>query len=126
MKKVLAHGTFDIVHYGHVRYLERAKKYGDYLIVYVTSDRLAKEKEKNPYFNEEIRMKMISSFKVVDEVILRDSEITPQMLEDLQIDVMVTTTHYFDYLKDLCKIIHIERTKGISSTIIKDHLLEEK
>lgn len=126
MKKVLAHGTFDIVHYGHVRYLERAKKYGDYLIVYVTSDRLAKEKEKNPYFNEEIRMKMISSFKVVDEVILRDSEITPQMLEDLQIDVMVTTTHYFDYLKDLCKIIHIERTKGISSTIIKEHLLEEK
>lgn len=126
MRKVLAHGTFDIVHYGHVRYLERAKKYGDYLIVYVTSDRLAKEKEKNPYFNEEIRMKMISSFKVVDEVILRDSEITPQMLEDLQIDVMVTTTHYFDYLKDLCKIIHIERTKGISSTMIKEHLLEEK
>lgn len=126
MKKVLAHGTFDIVHYGHVRYLERAKKYGDYLIVYVTSDRLAKEKGKNPYFNEEIRMKMISSFKVVDEVILRDSEITPQMLEDLQIDVMVTTTHYFDYLKDLCKIIHIERTKGISSTTIKEHLLEEK
>lgn len=126
MRKVLAHGTFDIVHYGHVRYLERAKKYGDYLIVYVTSDRLAKEKGKNPYFNEEIRMKMISSFKVVDEVILRDSEITPQMLEDLQIDVMVTTTHYFDYLKDLCKIIHIERTKGISSTMIKEHLLEEK
>ena len=126
MKKVLAHGTFDIVHYGHVRYLERAKKYGDYLIVYVTSDRLAKEKEKNPYFNEEIRMKMISSFKVVDEVILRDREITPQMLEDLQIDVMVTTTHYFDYLKASCKIVHIERTGGISSTIIKDHLLEEK
>lgn len=126
MKKVLAHGTFDIVHYGHARYLERAKKYGDYLIVYVTSDRLAKEKEKNPYFNEEIRMKMISSFKVVDEVILRDSEITPQMLEDLQIDVMVTTTHYFDYLKASCKIVHIERTGGISSTIIKDHLLEEK
>ena len=126
MKKVLAHGTFDIVHDGHVRYLERAKKYGDYLIVYVTSDRLAKEYGKNPYFKEEIRMKMISSFKVVDEVILRDSEITPQMLEDLQIDVMVTTTHYFDYLKDLCKIIHIERTKGISSTMIKEHLLEEK
>lgn len=126
MKKVLAHGTFDIVHYGHVRYLERAKKYGDYLIVYVTSDRLAKEKGKNPYFNEEIRMKMISSFKVVDEVILRDSEITPQMLEDLQIDVMVTTTHYFDYLKASCKIVHIERTEGISSTMIKEHLLEEK
>lgn len=126
MKKVLAHGTFDIVHYGHVRYLERAKKYGDYLIVYVTSDRLAKEYGKNPYFKEEIRMKMISSFKVVDEVILRDSEITPQMLEDLQIDVMVTTTHYFDYLKDLCKIVHIERTEGISSTMIKEHLLEEK
>lgn len=126
MKKVLAHGTFDIVHYGHVRYLERAKKYGDYLIVYVTSDRLAKEKGKNPYFKEEIRMKMISSFKVVDEVILRDCEITPQMLEDLQIDVLVTTTHYFDYLKDFCKIIHIERTEGISSTMIKEHLLEEK
>ena len=69
MTKILAHGTFDIIHYGHVKYLEKAKSFGDYLIVYVTSDKLARKNGKNPYFNENIRMKMISSLKVVDEVI---------------------------------------------------------
>ena len=124
MIRILAHGTFDILHYGHVRYLERAKNEGDYLIVYVTSDRLAREKGKNPYFNEDIRMKMIESLKVVDQVFLRDCEITSEMLQELRINKFVTTTDYFDYLKNDVKIIKINRTKNISSYKIKKELIK--
>ena len=126
MKRVLAHGTFDIIHYGHVNYLERAKSFGDYLIVAVASDKVAKTYGKNPFFNENIRLRMISSFKVVDEVILREEVFSPQMIKDLDIDVFVTTNHHFDYLEEVCQVIHLERTKEISSTDIKKHLLEEK
>lgn len=126
MKRVLAHGTFDIIHYGHVNYLERAKSFGDYLIVSVASDKVAKTYGKNPFFNENIRLRMISSFKVVDEVILREEVFSLQMIKDLDIDVFVTTNHHFDYLEEVCQVIHLERTKEISSTDIKKHLLEEK
>ena len=124
MIRVLAHGTFDVLHYGHVRYLERAKNEGDYLIVYVTSDRLAREKGKNPYFNEDIRMKMIESLKVVDQVFLRDCEITSEMLQELRINKFVTTTDYFDYLKNDVKIIKINRTNNISSSKIIKELIK--
>ena len=126
MTKILAHGTFDIIHYGHVKYLEKAKTFGDYLIVYVTSDNQAKKNGKNPYFNEKIRMKIISSLKVVDEVILRDTPFTSEMLKDLNIDIFVTTSNNFNYLNEVCEVIKLERTKNISSTDIKNHLLKEK
>ena len=126
MKRVLAHGTFDIIHYGHVNYLERAKSFGDYLIVSVASDKVAKIYGKNPFFNENIRLRMISSLKVVDEVLLRKEVFSPQMIKDLDIDVFVTTTHRFDCLEEVCQVVHLERTKEISSTDIKKHLLKEK
>ena len=126
MTRILAHGTFDIIHYGHVKYLEKAKTFGDYLIVYVTSDNQTKKNGKNPYFNEKIRMKIISSLKVVDEVILRDTPFTSEMLKDLNIDIFVTTSNNFNYLNEVCEVIKLERTKNISSTDIKNHLLKEK
>lgn len=126
MTRILAHGTFDIIHYGHVKYLEKAKSFGDYLIVYVTSDKLAIKNGKNPFFNEDIRMKMISSLKVVDEVILRNTPFTPKMLKDLNVDIFVTTSNSFNYLNEVCKVIKLERTKNISSTDIKNHILNEK
>lgn len=126
MKKILAHGTFDIIHYGHVNYLEKAKSFGNYLIVCITSDKLARKNGKNPYFNENIRMKMISSLKVVDEVILRDSNFTKEMIKQLKIDIFITTSNSFNYLNEVCKVIKVERTKNISSTDIKKHLLNNK
>ena len=70
MKKVVAHGTFDITHYGHVNYLEKAKSFGDYLIVFVSSDKECIKNGKRNYFKEDIRLKMISSLKCVDEVLI--------------------------------------------------------
>ena len=68
----------------------------------------------------------ISSLKVVDEVILRDTPFTSEMLKDLNIDIFVTTSNSYNYLNEVCTVIKLERTKNISSTDIKNHLLNEK
>lgn len=80
--------------------------------------------ERTLFFDENIRMKMISSLKVVDEVILRDEKFSSNMIKKLNIDIFVTISYSFDYLDECCKVIHVERTKEISSTDIKQHLLK--
>lgn len=126
MKRILAHGTFDILHYGHINYLESSKKLGDYLIVCVTSDKIARKNGKRPYFNENIRMRMISSLKVVDEVILRDCDFSGKFIESLKIDAFSTVSNSFNFLNEFCEIIKLERTQGVSSTDIKNFLLNDK
>lgn len=61
MKRILTYGTFDIIHYGHIEYLKRAKQMGDYLVVGVSTDTFAREKGKEPYYNYEIRKKMVEA-----------------------------------------------------------------
>lgn len=127
IKIVVAHGTFDIIHYGHINYLEKAKSFGDYLIVLVTSDKLAQEFNKKPFFDENVRLKMILSLKCVDKAILRTEHFSKEMLEKLGIDVFVTTDKKFDQKNNICisnkyKIKVVDRTEDISSTIIKKYL----
>ncbi len=123
MKKVVVHGTFDIFHYGHLNYLEKAKKYGDYLIALVSSDKLAEERGKNLYFDEQIRKRIISSLKIVDEAIIRNTNITKELLKSLETDVFVTTDNDLaNLLKDDIKVIVLPRTEGISSTLIRNHI----
>ncbi|MGP6207137.1 adenylyltransferase/cytidyltransferase family protein [Cuniculiplasma sp. SKW3] len=69
MKKVMATGVFDILHLGHIHYLEESKKQGDYLIVVVASDKTAEKNGKRPIFSETTRTRMVNSLKVVDEAI---------------------------------------------------------
>jgi len=126
MKKIIAHGTFDIIHYGHLNYLEKAKSFGDYLIVLVTSDKECKRNNKNNYFNENIRLKMISALKCVDEVILRDSTLI-EALKTLDYDIFVTTYDIFKDCKEIKKpVILLNRTPNISTTLIKEYLTKEK
>lgn len=127
MKIVVAHGTFDIIHYGHINYLENAKKHGDKLIVLITSDDRAKIHGKSPYFNENIRMRMIESLKIVDDVGLRDQNITGELLRKLNCDVFVTTDMSLaQSLENEIKTIILPRTEGISTTQIKKHLKKEE
>ena len=127
MKKVVVHGTFDIFHYGHLNYLEKAKKYGDYLIALVASDKLAEERDKNLYFNEQIRKRIISSLKIVDEAIIRNTNITKELLKKLEADIFVTTDNDLaNLLKDDIKVIVLPRTEGISSTLIRNHIKKEE
>lgn len=128
MKRVLTYGTFDLLHYGHIRLLKRAKELGDYLIVAVSTDEFNKIKGKKSYHDYKTRKKMLEAIRYVDLVI--PEETWEQKLNDVKeykVDIVVMGSDWagsdkFDYLKDYCKVIYLERTKGISTTKIKKDL----
>jgi glycerol-3-phosphate cytidylyltransferase len=128
MKKVLTYGTFDLLHWGHVNLLHRAKEMGDYLIVGISSDAFNKEKNKKSYHSFDNRKMILESIRYVDKVIAEDS--WEQKIEDIQkyeIDTFVMGDDWegkFDYLKDYCNVIYLPRTIGISTTKIKGDLLD--
>ena len=128
MRRVLTYGTFDLLHYGHIRLLERAKKLGDYLIVALSTDEFNEIKGKKAYHDYETRKKMLESVRYVDLVIPEKK--WEQKLDDIKkyyVDVVVmgsdwTGSDKFDYLKEYCDVIYLDRTEGISTTKIKKDL----
>lgn len=123
MKKVITYGTFDLLHYGHINLLERAKKLGDYLIVALSSDEFNIIKGKKSYYNYNERKRMLESIKYVDLVIEeREWEQKIKDIEKNDIDIFVMGDDWkgkFDYLEQYCEVVYLERTKNISTTIIK-------
>lgn len=129
MKRILTYGTFDLLHYGHIRLLKRAKELGDYLIVALSTDEFNKrEKGKKAYHNYETRKKMLEAIRYVDLVIPEES--WEQKASDVQkydVDVVVMGSDWagsdrFDYLKKYCEVVYLDRTEGISTTKIKKDL----
>lgn len=124
MSKVITYGTFDLLHIGHIRLLERAKQLGDYLIVGVTSDDFDRQRGKiNTKQSLMERMAAVSALGIADEVIVE--EYIGQKIDDIKrYDVDIFTvgsdwTGQFDYLKEYCTVIYLPRTEGISSTGIR-------
>lgn len=128
MKRILTYGTFDLLHYGHIRILKRAKELGDYLVVALSTDEFNAIKGKKAYHNYETRKKMLEAIRYVDLVIPEnDWEQKLQDVKDYKIDVVVMGDDWagsdkFDYLKDYCEIVFLERTPGISTSQIKNDL----
>lgn len=128
MKRVLTYGTFDLLHYGHIRLLKRAKELGDYLIVAVSTDEFNNIKGKKAYHDFETRKKMLEAIRYVDLVI--PEKTWEQKLDDVKeykVDVVVMGSDWagsdkFDYLKDYCEVVYLDRTEGISTTKIKKDL----
>ena len=128
MKRVLTYGTFDLLHYGHIELLRRAKALGDYLVVAVSTDEFNAGKGKKSYHDFETRKKMLEAVRYVDLVI--PEETWEQKLDDVKnykIDVVVMGSDWadsdrFDYLKDYCELVFLPRTEGISTTKIKKDL----
>ena len=128
MKRVLTYGTFDLLHYGHIRLLKRAKALGDYLIVALSTDEFNAQKGKKAYHNYETRKKMLEAIRYVDLVI--PEECWEQKISDVQkydVDIVVMGSDWagsekFDYLKDYCDVVYLDRTEGISTTKIKKDL----
>ena len=125
VKRVITYGTFDLIHYGHINLLERAKKLGDYLIVGLSTNEF-NEKNKKCYFSYEERKRLLEALRVVDLVIPEES--WEQKRNDInlyQIDTFVMGDDWkgkFDDLKDLCEVVYLERTPEISTTKIKTEL----
>ena len=127
MKRVITYGTFDLLHYGHINLLRRAKALGDYLIVALSTDEFnSVEKNKHCYFSYEQRKGLLESIRYVDLVIPEenwDQKKTDVVKYD--VDVFVIGDDWegkFDFLKEQCEVVYLSRTKEISTTKIKTDL----
>ena len=124
MTKVITYGTYDMLHYGHVRLLERAKALGDYLIVGVTSDDFDRQRGKiNVQQSLEERIAAVQKTGIADKIIVEEYE--GQKIDDIKkygIDIFTVGSDwrgYFDYLNEYCKVVYLDRTAGVSSTEIR-------
>ncbi|KGB13969.1 glycerol-3-phosphate cytidylyltransferase [Latilactobacillus sakei subsp. sakei] len=126
MKKVITYGTFDLLHWGHIRLLQRAKELGDYLIVSISTDEFNRIKHKEAYHSYEHRKYILEAIKYVDEVIPEtDWEQKKTDIEKYDIDTFVMGDDWkgqFDFLKNQCEVIYLPRTEGISTSKIKNDL----
>ncbi|MCR5667410.1 MAG: Gfo/Idh/MocA family oxidoreductase [Eubacterium sp.] len=124
MVKVITYGTYDLLHYGHTRLLERAKALGDYLVVGVTADDFDKTRGKiNVQQTLEERIAAVRATGLADEIIVEQYE--GQKIDDirrLDIDIFAIGSDwegYFDYLNEYCNVHYLPRTEGVSSSQIR-------
>lgn len=128
MKRILTYGTFDLLHYGHIRLLKRAKALGDYLIVAVSTEEFNELKGKKTYHNYETRKKMLEAIRYVDLVIPEENwEQKINDVREFHVDTVVMGSDWagsdkFEYLNDYCEVVYLDRTEGISTTKIKEDL----
>mgnify|MGYP003289253395 FL=1 len=128
MKKVITYGTFDLLHYGHINLLRRARELGDYLVVVISTDEFNwNEKGKKCYFTYEQRKAMVEAIRYVDRVIPETNwEQKRTDVHDYDIDIFVMGDDWkgkFDFLKEEgVEVVYLPRTPEISTTQIKNDL----
>lgn len=130
MKKVITYGTFDLLHYGHINLLKRAKTLGDYLVVALSTDEFNWDsKSKKCYFSYEIRKQLLESIRYVDLVIPEENwEQKVKDIKEYHIDTFVMGNDWegkFDFLKEFCEVVYLPRTPEISTTQIKKDLADK-
>ena len=131
MKRIITYGTFDLLHYGHINLLKRAKELGDYLIVAVSTDEFNwNEKSKKCYFSYEQRKMLVEAVRYVDLVIPEtnwEQKVTD--VHEYHIDTFVIGDDWagkFDFLKDEgVEVVYLSRTPEISSTQIKENIKQK-
>lgn len=121
MKTVITFGTFDVLHIGHIKILQRAKEFGDRLVVGISSDALNfSKKQRNPVYPEQERRDIIAALGCVDEVFIEESlELKGEYIKKFNADVLVMGNDWegrFDEYKSLCTVTYLPRTEGISTT----------
>lgn len=127
MKKVITYGTFDLLHYGHINLLRRAKEMGDYLIVALSTDEFNwNSKHKTCYFSYEKRKQLLEAIRYVDLVIPEETwEQKISDVKEFRVDTFVIGDDWegkFDFLKEYCEVVYLPRTPDISTTQIKTNL----
>ncbi len=126
MKRVITYGTFDVLHYGHVNLLKRAKALGDYLIVVLSSDEFNAIKNKKSYYGYEQRKMILEACRYVDLVVPEFN--WEQKVDDVkkyQADIFVMGDDWkgkFDFLRKYCEVVYLPRTPDVSSTETKKYL----
>ena len=127
MKRVITYGTYDLLHYGHIALLKRARALGDFLMVALSSDEFNAGKGKQAYFSYEERKVMLEAIRYVDLVV--PEQTWGQKTEDIArygIDVFVMGDdwdgEFDDQLKGLCEVVYLPRTPEVSTTRIKSDM----
>jgi len=126
MKRVITYGTFDMFHIGHLRLLQRLKGMADELIVAISTDEFSMQKGKKVIIPYTQRAEIVANIKCVDSVIAEES--WEQKIDDIKrynIDIFAIGNDWigeFDFLKEYCEVIYMERTKDISTTKLKNSL----
>ena len=126
-KRIITYGTFDLLHYGHINLLRRAKAHGDYLIVALSEDGFNERcKSKKCYFTYEERKQLLESVRYVDLVIPEMS--WEQKVDDIKlyhVDTFVMGSDWegkFDFLREYCEVLYFPRTEEISSSQMKQDI----
>ena len=127
MKRVITYGTFDLIHYGHINLLRRARSLGDYLIVALSTDEFNwNAKHKASYFSYAERKAMLEAIRYVDLVIPEENwEQKATDVDKYDVDIFVIGddwTGKFDFLKEKCEVVYLPRTTEISSSKVKADL----
>lgn len=126
-KTVITFGTFDVLHVGHLRILERSRELGDSLVVGVSSDALNRSKKgRDPVFPEDERMRLVGALGVVDDVFLEESlELKDRYITEHRADVLVMGDDWagkFDHFAALCSVVYLPRTPSVSTTAIIEQI----
>ena len=121
MRTVITFGTFDVLHIGHINILQRAKAYGDRLVVGVSSDALNfSKKNRNPVYPEFERTSIIAALNCVDEVFIEESlELKADYIKKYKADILIMGNDWegkFDIYKNICEVRYLPRTEGISTS----------
>ena len=124
---VITFGTFDVLHVGHIRVLNRAAALGDRLVVGVSSDALNfSKKGRNPVFTQDERLEIVANVKAVDTVFVEESlELKREYVVEHGADVLVMGDDWagkFDFLSDVCRVVYLPRTPSVSTTAIIEHI----
>ena len=128
MKRVITYGTFDLLHYGHINLLRRAKALGDYLIVAISTDEFNwNQKHKRCYFTYEQRKALVEAVRYVDLVIPEENwQQTRGDMREYHSDTFVMGDDWagkFDFLKEEgVEVVYLPRTPEISSNQMKHDL----
>lgn len=124
MTTVITYGTFDLLHYGHIRLLQRAKALGDYLIVGVTADDFDVARGKINVSQPLVeRMEAVQATGLADKIIVEEYE--GQKIDDIRrygVDIFTVGSDWrghFDYLSEYCRVVYLDRTEGISSSDLR-------
>ena len=128
LRRVLTYGTYDLLHYGHIRLLQRAASLGDYLVVALSTDEFNAIKGKKSFYPYEVRREMLEAIRYVDLVIPEnDWSQKHSDIKRYKIDVVCMGGDWkgdqrFEALKDACEVVYLDRTEGISTTEVKSKL----
>ncbi len=121
MTTVITFGTFDILHIGHIRILERARAFGDRLVVGVSTDALNfAKKGRNPVYPEHERREIVGALRFVDDTFLEESlDLKGEYIKQHGADVLVMGDDWrgkFDAFASSCRVEYLPRTVGVSTT----------